>query len=315
MRRQALAARAGLVAALVAGLAGWFAVAPATAAAQLGGHGPAAHTPVAGVDAAPAPGRVGGQTVAQLFAAYSPADLDAVTGDSITWTNASARAHTVTADDESFDSGRLSPGQRYSHVFAAEGDVPYHCTLHAGMAGTVRVHDVVLGAPPADAPAGRPFPLRGRTALAPGTELVIEADTGAGFARVGRATVDATGAFATTIVAATSGRYRAVAADRVSEPIALRVLDRHVMAQVRRRGRTLVVDVEVMPGAAGQTVVLQRRLRERFGWWPVARAELDRRSHARFTVPAGRRAPARVQLTLPDGATTLASTGPLRIPR
>ena len=44
------------------------------------------------------------------------------------------------------------------------------------------------------------------------------------------------------------------------------------------------IDVRASPASPGTRVVLQLRLRERFGWWPVARARLDRRSRAQFTV-------------------------------
>jgi hypothetical protein len=62
-------------------------------------------------------------------------------------------------------------------------------------------------------------------------------------------------------------------------------------------------------------VVLELKLRERFGWWPVDRARLDRRSRARFTVRRHAGAPARVVLVAPDWATTLSESRVLHIPR
>jgi hypothetical protein len=61
------------------------------------------------------------------------------------------------------------------------------------------------------------------------------------------------------------------------------------------------------------TVVLQLNLRERFGWWPVQQKTLDRSSRASFLVRPPYRAPARVVLTLPDGATPLAVSKSQRI--
>jgi hypothetical protein len=69
------------------------------------------------------------------------------------------------------------------------------------------------------------------------------------------------------------------------------------------------VSTRVAPAARGQTVVLQLHLPERFGWWPVRRARLDRASRARFVVHTRRRARARVVLTRTDGATPLARSG------
>src|SRR5438105_2790335 len=52
-------------------------------------------------------------------------------GDSILWTNKGTTAHTVTADDGSFDSGSLSPGATYSHTFSQVGIVNYYCKIHS----------------------------------------------------------------------------------------------------------------------------------------------------------------------------------------
>jgi hypothetical protein len=64
----------------------------------------------------------------------------------------------------------------------------------------------------------------------------------------------------------------------------------------------------VTPAVPGGTVVLQLRLRERFGWWPTRTLRLDSRSHARFVIDRRVSAPARVALTLPDGGTVLATS-------
>jgi hypothetical protein len=90
--------------------------------------------------------------------------------------------------------------------------------------------------------------------------------------------------------------------------VRLLVLDRKVAASVTRHGRRVTVSASVTPATPGSTVVLQLRLPERFGWWPVARTKLDKASRARFTIPLTRHVPARVVLTLPDGATRLATS-------
>jgi len=48
-------------------------------------------------------------------------------------------AHTVTADDNSFDSGNIGAGGSYSRTFSVAGTFNYHCTIHAGMNGKVVV--------------------------------------------------------------------------------------------------------------------------------------------------------------------------------
>jgi hypothetical protein len=95
--------------------------------------------------------------------------------------------------------------------------------------------------------------------------------------------------------------------------VQLLVLDRSVAATAARRGRRVVVSAVVAPASPGATVVLQLHLRRRFGWWPVRTTRLDRRSRAQIVLRLRHRYRARVLLTLPDGATQLASSGTLRI--
>ncbi|MEY2470792.1 MAG: hypothetical protein QOK28_121 [Actinomycetota bacterium] len=61
-------------------------------------------------------------------------------GDEITWRNCTQAAHTVTANDSSFDSGNISSGGSYSHTFSAPADaITYHCSIHSYMTGTIKV--------------------------------------------------------------------------------------------------------------------------------------------------------------------------------
>jgi hypothetical protein len=93
--------------------------------------------------------------------------------------------------------------------------------------------------------------------------------------------------------------------------VELLVVDRTVKATGARRGGVVSVAVTVSPDSHGQTVVLQVRSRERFGWWPTKRARLDQQSRARFIVHTRRRVQARVVLTRSDGATVLAQSAPV----
>jgi hypothetical protein len=244
------------------------------------------------------------------FASVAPERVDIVTGETVQWTNDSARVHTVTADDDSFDSGRFAGSQTYRRRFEVAGEVPYHCRLHPSIKGVAAVHDLLLDAPTVAAAPHMPFPLRGRAsaALAAGAEVSIEADTGAGFTAVGSATVGPDGAFAARLSAPAAGSYRAVGAGVTSPPVQLLVLDREIsLTATRSRGR-LLLRSRVTPAAPGERVVLQLYLPERFGWWPVQSAQLDRGSAARFALRTERRLRARVRLTLSDGATALATS-------
>jgi plastocyanin len=71
--------------------------------------------------------------------AYQPAVLVVHAGDRVTFVNDDDEAHTVTADDKSFDSEGLDSMQTWQHVFAKTGTYHYFCELHPYMKGTVIV--------------------------------------------------------------------------------------------------------------------------------------------------------------------------------
>jgi plastocyanin len=56
---------------------------------------------------------------------YSPATVEVKAGDTVTWTNNDDREHTVTADDGSFDSGKLKKGKTFSKTFSKPGRYSY----------------------------------------------------------------------------------------------------------------------------------------------------------------------------------------------
>src|SRR5215212_4591294 len=76
---------------------------------------------------------------------YDPADVAIASGDTVTWTNEDEEPHTVTADDGSFDSGVLNPGDTYTVTFLGSGTLTYYCTLHPWMVGSVTVGGDVGG--------------------------------------------------------------------------------------------------------------------------------------------------------------------------
>jgi plastocyanin len=71
--------------------------------------------------------------------AFTPRELRATVGKPVTWRfDDGGLEHTVTADDNSFDSGRMSSGS-YQRTFSAPGTINYHCQVHARMRGTILV--------------------------------------------------------------------------------------------------------------------------------------------------------------------------------
>ena len=76
---------------------------------------------------------------------FSPRNITVTVGDTITWTNSDAQAHTATADDGSFDTGTIGNGGSGSATFATAGTFPYHCKIHASMTGTITVEAAAGG--------------------------------------------------------------------------------------------------------------------------------------------------------------------------
>jgi plastocyanin len=270
--------------------------------------------PVAG-DQMPSPPGPESTQVSIGYGDYRPAKIDVVAGDTVAWHNDSVRRHTVTHDGGGFDSGTIPTGSDFAHRFEQVGMFAYYCRLHAGIRGEVDAWELLLDRPAGPAAAGMSFPLRGRTALPPGTAVAIEADdgTGAGFRQVATTTSGSDGGFAAVVSPDATASYRAVAGAAASPPVQLLVLNHSITATTRTVRKSSVVSVRVTPPDPGASIVLQLNLREHFGWWPVARARLDRNSRARFKLQLARRVSARARLTLADGATALATSGLFRV--
>jgi len=87
----------------------------------------------------PPPGGNTSNSVSIVNMSFSPVNLSIAVGTTVTWTNNDYTTHTVTSDGGLFDSGNLGAGKTYSKQFATAGTFPYHCTIHAGMTGTITV--------------------------------------------------------------------------------------------------------------------------------------------------------------------------------
>lgn len=71
--------------------------------------------------------------------AFAPGNISVPVGTTVTWTNDDSVAHTVTANDGSFQSGNLDAGKSFSFTFNKPGTYTYHCEYHANMVATVTV--------------------------------------------------------------------------------------------------------------------------------------------------------------------------------
>jgi plastocyanin len=86
---------------------------------------------------------------------FRPNPATVATGGTVTWKLVGAAAHTVTADDQSFNSGLLKPGETFQHTFNTLGSFTYTCLVHPGMVGTIEV------VPPAQAAEQQAAPVSG----------------------------------------------------------------------------------------------------------------------------------------------------------
>ena len=70
---------------------------------------------------------------------FNPTPAKIHVGDRVTFVNDDDEAHTVTANDKSFDSEGLDTGGSWQHVFTKPGTYNYFCELHPYMKATIVV--------------------------------------------------------------------------------------------------------------------------------------------------------------------------------
>jgi len=72
---------------------------------------------------------------------YGPPTVTVVVGvnNTVVWTNTDPAIHTVTANDNSFNSNNMNQGDVFTYVFKVPGTFNYHCIYHSWMLGTVVV--------------------------------------------------------------------------------------------------------------------------------------------------------------------------------
>ena len=70
---------------------------------------------------------------------YDPFKVVIPKRSKVTWTNNGSVDHTVTKDGGGFNSGVINPGDTYTKRFKKVKVYRYHCSIHAGMNGKVKV--------------------------------------------------------------------------------------------------------------------------------------------------------------------------------
>src|ERR1700693_668587 len=79
------------------------------------------------------------KTVQIVKSGFTPSSTTINVGDSVTWKNADTVNHQVVANDGSFASPVLKPGESFSQAFPKSGKVNYHDALFTSRTGSVTV--------------------------------------------------------------------------------------------------------------------------------------------------------------------------------
>jgi plastocyanin len=80
------------------------------------------------------------KTVQIVKSGFTPNSTTITVGDGVTWKNADTVNHQVVANDGSFASPVLKPGDSFSETFSKAGKVSYHDSLFTSRKGTVTVN-------------------------------------------------------------------------------------------------------------------------------------------------------------------------------
>lgn len=91
--------------------------------------------------AVPSTGDLGIKTDIKISGfAFNPNTLTISKGASVIWTNMDSASHTIVSDTGyEINSGSISKGNTYVHVFNTPGTYDYHCSIHPAMKGKVVV--------------------------------------------------------------------------------------------------------------------------------------------------------------------------------
>jgi plastocyanin len=74
--------------------------------------------------------------------AFNPAVQNIPVGTTVVWYNNASVTHTVTARNNLFDSGNLSPGtpgDTFRYTFEHAGTIEYYCKIHPSMVGKITI--------------------------------------------------------------------------------------------------------------------------------------------------------------------------------
>src|SRR5580765_1010179 len=89
--------------------------------------------------ALPASGSAATVPVKITTTGFQPSPLTVSSGDAVQWTDGTGALRQIVADEGSFASPILKPGQDFSFTFRTAGTYAYHDGLHPSLKGTLTV--------------------------------------------------------------------------------------------------------------------------------------------------------------------------------
>jgi plastocyanin len=221
--------------------------------------------------------------------AFSPKNVTIAFGDTVKWTNGGTVNHQLVADNGTFASAVLKPGESYSFTFKAAGTFNYHDALHPTIKGSVKV----TGPPPSvTLGAGLPILVYGQQSTLTGTvsngaanETVLITAQPYGAATVQQIATVKTGAgggFSFTATPSILTTYVATWKTAASQPVTVQVRPKITFLPYARG--EFITKVVGPSSYAGHTVYLQRR--SAFGQWvSVKKLVLGSQSGRVFSLP------------------------------
>jgi plastocyanin len=78
-------------------------------------------------------------TIKMVDIQFDPKDATAGVGQQVCWVNEDTIEHNAVADGGEFESELFGKGKTFTATLDSPGEIPYVCTVHPGMTGTLTV--------------------------------------------------------------------------------------------------------------------------------------------------------------------------------
>ncbi len=261
---------------------------------------------------APTAGAAVNRNVSVKFQRFTPHEIIAITGDSVVWKNnevtpsPSLANHNLFSDDGFSFMSALDKGATYAHPFLTPGTFGYHCTIHPGMHGIVRVSDLYLASPGLTATYGKSVTLAGYAEEGMSVDISLVGGANPIKTVLANAT---TGQFAASIPAL-PGLYWASVDATQSSQVRLNVKPK-LNVKSRKKNKTYWMTVSTNPDQTGGKVVLERKQGSK--WKTVSKHTLGAGSKTVFKVTPKTTMKVRLRLSVPKNGYSKTTSGTITL--